>query len=126
MACRVLAYSTVLSIAIAHTQIEAIKSPSITEVGKKHLILAPSNLWLTIHESVGHPTELDRALGYEANMAGTSFATPIMAGVAANFWATQPGAARPTLDQINALVHSRPTVTDLGVPGVPTRLTWLP
>ena len=61
-----------------------------------------------------------------AEWAGTSFATPIMAGVAANFWATQPGAARPTLDQINALVHSRPTVTDLGVPGVPTRLTWLP
>ncbi len=34
-----------------------------------------SNLWLTIHESVGHPTELDRALGYEANYAGTSFLT---------------------------------------------------
>ena len=31
--------------------------------------------WLTIHESVGHPTELDRALGYEANYAGTSFLT---------------------------------------------------
>ena len=35
----------------------------------------PSNLWLTIHESIGHATELDRALGYEANYAGTSFAT---------------------------------------------------
>src|SRR4029079_13613560 len=34
-----------------------------------------SNLWLTIHESIGHATELDRALGYEANYAGTSFAT---------------------------------------------------
>lgn len=43
--------------------------------GKYDLILAPSNLWLTIHESVGHPTELDRALGYEANYAGTSFLT---------------------------------------------------
>ncbi len=43
--------------------------------GKKDLILLPSNLWLTIHESIGHPTELDRALGYEANFAGTSFAT---------------------------------------------------
>jgi hypothetical protein len=32
-------------------------------------------LWLTIHESIGHATELDRALGYEANYAGTSFAT---------------------------------------------------
>ena len=37
-------------------------------------MIAPSNLWLTIHESVGHPTELDRMLGYEANFAGTSFA----------------------------------------------------
>lgn len=46
------------------------------EAGKRDLILDPTNLWLTIHESVGHPTELDRALGYEANFAGTSFATP--------------------------------------------------
>jgi TldD protein len=44
-------------------------------VGQKTLILHPTNLWLTIHESVGHPTELDRALGYEANYAGTSFLT---------------------------------------------------
>jgi TldD protein len=43
--------------------------------GAKTLILHPTNLWLTIHESVGHPTELDRALGYEANYAGTSFLT---------------------------------------------------
>ncbi len=38
-------------------------------------MIDPSNLWLTIHESVGHATELDRALGYEAAYAGTSFAT---------------------------------------------------
>jgi TldD protein len=44
--------------------------------GQKTLLLHPTNLWLTIHESVGHPTELDRALGYEANYAGTSFLTP--------------------------------------------------
>ena len=38
-------------------------------------MLLPSHLWLTIHESIGHSTELDRALGYEANYAGTSFLT---------------------------------------------------
>ena len=38
-------------------------------------MIDPSNLWLTIHESIGHATELDRALGYEAAYAGTSFAT---------------------------------------------------
>ncbi len=43
--------------------------------GTYDLVLHPSNLWLTIHESIGHATELDRALGYEANYAGTSFAT---------------------------------------------------
>lgn len=43
--------------------------------GKYDLVLDPSHMWLTIHESVGHPTELDRALGYEANYAGTSFVT---------------------------------------------------
>ena len=46
------------------------------EVGRYDLVLDPSNLWLTIHESIGHPTELDRALGYEANYAGTSFVAP--------------------------------------------------
>jgi TldD protein len=46
------------------------------EPGTYDLILAPSNLWLTIHESIGHPTELDRALGEEANYAGTSFVAP--------------------------------------------------
>jgi TldD protein len=44
--------------------------------GKYDLVVDPTNLWLTIHESVGHTTELDRALGWEANYAGTSFATP--------------------------------------------------
>ena len=45
------------------------------EAGDYDLVIHPSNLWLTIHESIGHATELDRALGYEANYAGTSFAT---------------------------------------------------
>ncbi|MFK3650774.1 TldD/PmbA family protein [Lysobacter enzymogenes] len=43
--------------------------------GKYDLVLDPSHTWLTIHESIGHPLELDRVLGYEANYAGTSFAT---------------------------------------------------
>ena len=46
------------------------------DVGRYDLILDPTNLWLTIHESIGHPTELDRAMGYEANYAGTSFVAP--------------------------------------------------
>ena len=49
-------------------------APSV-EAGEYDLVIHPSNLWLTIHESIGHATELDRALGYEANYAGTSFAT---------------------------------------------------
>ena len=53
---------------------EKLKAPTI-EAGRYDLVIHPSNLWLTIHESIGHATELDRALGYEANYAGTSFAT---------------------------------------------------
>jgi TldD protein len=46
------------------------------EAGQWDVILDPTNLWLTIHESIGHPTELDRAVGQEANYAGTSFIAP--------------------------------------------------
>jgi TldD protein len=46
------------------------------EVGRYDLVLHPSQLFLTIHESLAHPTELDRAMGYEANYAGTSFIAP--------------------------------------------------
>lgn len=53
---------------------DKLKAKSV-EAGKYDLVLDPSHLWLTIHESVGHPTELDRVLGYEANFAGTSFLT---------------------------------------------------
>jgi TldD protein len=49
-------------------------APSV-EPGRYDLVIDPSNLFLTIHESIGHATELDRALGYEAAYAGTSFAT---------------------------------------------------
>jgi TldD protein len=53
---------------------EKMAAPSVAP-GNYDLVIDPTNLWLTIHESIGHATELDRALGYEANYAGTSFAT---------------------------------------------------
>jgi TldD protein len=55
--------------AVAH-----LNAPSVTP-GVMDLVLLPAHLGLTIHESIGHSTELDRALGYEANYAGTSFLT---------------------------------------------------
>lgn len=54
--------------------LEHLQAPPV-KPGKKDLVLMPSHLFLTIHESIGHSTELDRALGYEANFAGTSFLT---------------------------------------------------
>ena len=54
---------------------EKIKAPSVTP-GPTDLVIDPTNLWLTIHESIGHATEYDRAIGYESAYAGTSFATP--------------------------------------------------
>ncbi|MDT5215610.1 MAG: TldD protein [Mycobacterium sp.] len=59
---------------------EKVKSPSVT-AGPTDLVIDPTNLWLTIHESIGHATEYDRAIGYEAAYAGTSFATPDKLGV---------------------------------------------
>jgi len=58
---------------------EKLRSPSV-EAGTYDLVVDPTNLWLTIHESIGHATELDRAVGYEAAFAGTSFATPDQLG----------------------------------------------
>ncbi|HET7188619.1 MAG TPA: metallopeptidase TldD-related protein [Gemmatimonadaceae bacterium] len=54
---------------------EKLKAKAV-DVGRYDLVLHPSHLWLTIHESIAHPTELDRAMGYEANYAGTSFLAP--------------------------------------------------
>jgi TldD protein len=54
---------------------EKMKAPSVA-AGPTDLVIDPTNLWLTIHESIGHATEYDRAIGYEAAYAGTSFATP--------------------------------------------------
>lgn len=59
----------------AQLAVEKVGAKSV-EPGRYDLILDPTNLWLTIHESIGHPTELDRAMGYEANYAGTSFVAP--------------------------------------------------
>jgi TldD protein len=59
---------------LPHLLAEKMAAPTV-EAGKYDLVVDPSNLWLTIHESIGHATELDRAMGYEAAYAGTSFAT---------------------------------------------------
>ncbi|MFF5205462.1 TldD/PmbA family protein [Streptosporangium sp. NPDC000396] len=71
---------------------EKLKAPSV-EAGQYDLVVDPSNLWLTIHESIGHATELDRALGYEAAYAGTSFAT---------------------FDQLGKLVYGSPVMNVVG------------
>ncbi len=58
---------------------EAMMKVHADEIGtekRRSLILDPNHLGLTMHESVGHPTELDRVLGWEADFAGISFATP--------------------------------------------------
>ncbi len=58
---------------------EKVKAPTVAP-GPTDLVIDPSNLWLTIHESIGHATEYDRAIGYESAYAGTSFATPDQLG----------------------------------------------
>ncbi|MBL7845378.1 MAG: TldD/PmbA family protein [Cyclobacteriaceae bacterium] len=68
-------YDIVEDATMAAEQAKQMISAKSVEPGKYDLVLEPSHLWLTIHESVGHPTELDRVLGYEANFAGTSFLT---------------------------------------------------
>ena len=62
------------AIAAARQAREKLVAPSV-KPGKYDLVLDPTHLFLTIHESVGHPLELDRVFGYETNYAGTSFAT---------------------------------------------------
>ncbi len=72
--------------------VEKLHAPSV-EGGDYDLVIDPTNLFLTIHESIGHATELDRALGYEANYAGTSFAT---------------------FDQLNSLQYGSPVLNITG------------
>ncbi|QKG54415.1 TldD/PmbA family protein [Hymenobacter sp. BRD67] len=70
-----LRYDILADAALAGKQAKAKLGMKSVTPGKYDLVLDPGHLGLTIHESVGHPTELDRVLGYEANYAGTSFAT---------------------------------------------------
>ncbi|MCA6078796.1 TldD/PmbA family protein [Fulvivirga sedimenti] len=68
-------YDIVEDAKVAAEQAREMLSAKSVEPGKYDMVLEPNHLGLTIHESVGHPLELDRVLGYEANYAGTSFAT---------------------------------------------------
>ncbi len=68
-------YDMLEDAALAATQTAEKHKAKTVEAGKYDLVLDPTNLYLTIHESTGHPSELDRVLGYEANFAGTSFLT---------------------------------------------------
>jgi TldD protein len=68
-------YDIVEDATIAARQAKEMITAKSVEPGKYDLVLEPNHLGLTIHESVGHPLELDRILGYEANYAGTSFAS---------------------------------------------------
>jgi len=68
-------YDILEDASMAADQVKQMIAAKSVEPGKYDLVLEPSHMWLTIHESVGHPTELDRVLGYEANYAGTSFLT---------------------------------------------------
>jgi TldD protein len=68
-------YDMIEDAKLAAEQARAKLSAKSVQPGQYDLVLDPSHLFLTIHESVGHATELDRVLGYEANYAGTSFAT---------------------------------------------------
>jgi TldD protein len=68
-------YDLIKEVPMAAEQAIQKHTAKAVEPGRKDLVLHPTHLWLTIHESIGHPTELDRVLGYEANFAGTSFAT---------------------------------------------------
>ena len=62
-----------------HEVVEKLKAKPVAP-GRFDIVVDPSQLFLAIHESVGHSTELDRSLGWEANMAGTSFLKPTDAG----------------------------------------------
>ena len=96
---------------LAEAAREKLAAPSVTP-GRYDLVIDPSQLWLTIHESVAHATELDRALGYEAAYAGTSFATPDQLGT------RRYGSEKMTVTGDRVVEHGLSTVgwDDEGVP----------
>ena len=64
---------------LADEALQLLASPNCPS-GKMDLLLMPDQMMLQIHESIGHPLELDRILGDERNYAGTSFVWPEMFG----------------------------------------------
>jgi predicted Zn-dependent protease len=64
---------------LAAEALELLTAPDCP-AGTMDVLLAPDQMVLQIHESIGHPLELDRILGDERNYAGTSFVTPDMFG----------------------------------------------
>ncbi len=64
---------------VAHEALQLLGAPNCPS-GRMSLLLMPDQMMLQIHESIGHPLELDRILGDERNFAGTSFVTPDMFG----------------------------------------------
>ena len=64
---------------VAEQALELLDAPNCPQ-GELDLVLAPDQMYIQIHESIGHPIELDRILGDERNYAGTSFVTLDMFG----------------------------------------------
>jgi TldD protein len=97
---------------IGREAVEHLRAPSVSP-GRWDLILMPSHLALTIHESVGHATELDRAIGMEESLAGRTFAVPSLLGK------LRYGSPRVTLRADNTLPGGLATMgwDDDGVPG---------
>ncbi|MGN6085692.1 TldD/PmbA family protein [Trinickia sp.] len=66
-------------VAVADEALQLLAAPNCPS-GVRDLLLMPDQMMLQIHESIGHPLELDRILGDERNFAGSSFVTPDMFG----------------------------------------------
>jgi TldD protein len=64
---------------VASEAVELLTAP-LLPAATRTIVLHPSQLYMQVHESCGHPTELDRAFGTEASYAGTSFLTPDLLG----------------------------------------------